>query len=162
MSSSVPLWLQIFAVVVAPAGALAGVGYGVRLNRRAEERQWLRDSRIDSYTRYLRACNNYDMAWHQLEASIAAGQRTDQVAARAAAMRAATKVVSRQEPVLLLATADVRQACIGVTSAVFAQNDRARMLLERQPLAAASDKGPGLRPAIDAFREAVRTELVPR
>lgn len=161
MFDSVPSWFQVFAVLVAPVLTLVGVGYGVRLSRKVEQRQWLRDSRLDSYTRYLRACNNYDVAWHQLEASIAAGQRADQVTAREAAMRAIERVISRQEPVLLLATPDVRQACVGVTSAVFARNDQARMLLERQPSAAASNNGPDLRRAIDAFREAVRTELEP-
>jgi hypothetical protein len=161
MSGSVPLWLQIITIVVAPLLALMGVGLGVRLSRTAEERQWLRGSRLRSYKRYLLACNRYDVASQQLEASLAAGQRTDQEAARDAAMRAIRAVITRQESVLLLGSGDVRQACATATGAIFTRNDHARKLLEGQP-ADASDQGQDLRRAIDAFREAVRAELVPR
>jgi hypothetical protein len=162
MSESVPLWLQIITIVVAPLLALAGVGLGVRLSRTAEDRQWLRDSRLRSYKRYLLACNKYEVASHQLEASLAAGQRADQAAARDAALRAIGEVIARQESVLLLGSSEVRQACTAVTDAVYARNEQARRLLEGTPSADASDQGQELRRAIDALREAVRAELASR
>jgi hypothetical protein len=162
MSDSVPLWLQVITIVVAPVLALAGVGLGVRLSRAVEQRQWLRDSRLRSYKRYLVACNKYEVASQQLQASFAAGQRADQAAARELALRAIRKVVTLQESVLLLGSPDVRQACTTATGAVFARNEQARQLIESQQLNNAFDQGQDLRRAIDAFREAVRAELVPR
>jgi hypothetical protein len=162
VSDSVPLWLQVITILVAPSLALVGVGLGVRLSRTAEDRQWLRDSRLRSYKRYMLACNKCEVAYQQLEGSLVAGQRTDQAAARDTALQAIKKVITSQEPVLLLGSPDVRQACAAVTSAVFARNEQARKLLEGQSMADVSDQGQGLRHAIDAFREAVRTELVPR
>ncbi len=161
MSDSLPLWLQIITILVAPLLSLIGVGLGVRLSRSAEQRQWLRDSRLQSYRRYLVACNSYEVASDLLKASLAAGQRGDQAVARDAALRAIKSVVARREPVLLLGSPAVTQACKSATEAVFARNDQARRLLEGEPLADATEWREGLSRAIEVFRDAVRAELVP-
>jgi hypothetical protein len=82
MSSSVPLWLQIVTIVLAPLLALAGVGVGARMSRAAADLQWLRNSRLQAYSAFLLACNSYDVASRQLAESLKVGDREEQPVAR--------------------------------------------------------------------------------
>lgn len=161
MSGAAALWLQIITIVLAPVLALAGVGVGARLTNSGEERQWLRDSRIQAYSAYLLACNTYDVASRQLEESLEARQRADQVSARDEALRAIKDVITCQESVLLLGSPAIQLACKAATDAVYARNEDSRRLLEGGAAGHSADHGQALRGAVEMFREAVRSELLP-
>jgi hypothetical protein len=160
-ASSLPLWIQVGTVVIAPMVALVGVGIGARLTRSGEEIHWLRDARLKAYTVYLLACNSYDVAARQLEQSLRHGHYEEQTASREAALKAIREVLAYRESVLLLGSSDVRARCQDVTDAVYAQNESTRRLIE----GADDDReGPAreLSTAIESFRAAVRAELLPR
>jgi hypothetical protein len=135
---------------------------GVWLTSAGQERQWMRDSRLQAYSAYLLACNNYNVSSRQLEASlqIGGGERQEQVSARDDTLRAIREVVTCQEAVLLLGTQPVQAACGNATKAVFVRNERASQLLAGKTVAA--DGGRALRDAVEAFRESVRSELASR
>jgi hypothetical protein len=160
MSSSLPLWVQIVAIIVSPVLALIGVGVGARMSRSGEERKWLRDARLRAYTAYLSACNSYDVAARQLGQSLRTGPGQDQSAARADALRAIRDVLTCQESVLLLGSAQVQAGCAAATKAVYAMNDSTRRLIEGADDGGWPDAGEGLRQAVQSFREAVRSELL--
>lgn len=158
---AVQVWIQDALEVAVPVLALVGVVVGVRLTRSAEERQWLRDSRLRAYSAYLLACNTYDVSSRQLEESLKGGigERAEQIAAREDALRAIRDVVTCQESVLLLGTQPVQVACANATEAVFVRNERGRQLLAGKTPADAVDGGIALIDAMEALRESVRSEL---
>ena len=160
MSSSLPLWLQIVAILLSPGLALIGVGVGARMSRSGEERQWLRDARLRAYTAYLSACNSYDVAARQLGQSLRAGQGKEQAAARDDAMAAIRDVLTCQESVLLLGSAEVQAGCAAATKAIYGMNDSTRRLIEGTSDGDWADADLALRQAVQSFREAVRSELL--
>jgi hypothetical protein len=160
MSSHLPLWVQLVALILVPGLALIGVGVGARLSRSGEERQWLRDTRLRAYSSYLLACNSYDVSVRQLEQSLRAGQGQEQKAAREAALKAIRDVLSSQESVLLLGSAEVQAGCVAATKAVFAMNESTRRLIEGADDSNWPDAGLSLQRAVHSFREAVRPELL--
>lgn len=151
--------MTVLTILVAPVLALVGVGLGARLARSDQERQWLRDSRLQAYSAYLAACNSYDVASRQLQAALKAGHNADGRSARDTAMVAIRDVAIRQESVLLLGSPDVQRACTSTTDALYRGNESNSRLLEGRPAAGDSGDGQALRQAIEAFRAAVRSEL---
>lgn len=151
--------MTVLTILVAPVLALVGVGLGAWLARSDQERQWLRDSRLQAYSAYLAACNSYDVASRQLQAALKAGHNADGRAARDSAMIAIRDVAIRQESVLLLGSPDVQRACTSTTDALYLGNESNSRLLQGKSDAGDSGDGQALRQAIEAFRTAVRSEL---
>jgi len=160
---AVPFWLQIVTIVLAPVLALAGVGFGARLTRSGEEMQWLRNSRLQAYNSFLLACNSYDVAARQLTESLKSGDRTEQSASREAALGAIRDVITRRESVLLLGSPRVQAECRATVDAIYTANDRMGKLISRTDNRDdGSDIGQALREAVTSFREAVRSDMMPR
>jgi hypothetical protein len=160
---TVPFWLQIVTIVLAPVLALAGVGFGARLTRSGEEMQWLRNSRLQAYNSFLLACNSYDVAIRRLTESLRSGDRGQQSTSREDALGAIRDVITHQESVLLLGSPRVRAQCEATVTAIYAANDRMQKLISRTSrLDDGSDTGQALRAAVTSFREAVRSDLAPR
>jgi len=157
---TVPFWLQIVTIVLAPVLALAEVG--ARLTRSGEEMQWLRNSRLQAYNSFLLACNSYDVAIRRLTESLRSGDRGQQSTSRDA-LGAIRDVITHQESVLLLGSPRVRAQCEATVTAIYAANDRMQKLISRTSrLDDGSDTGQALRAAVTSFREAVRSDLAPR
>jgi hypothetical protein len=154
-------WIQVIAILLSPLLALVGVGLGARLTTSGQERQWLRDSRLQVYSAYLLACNAYAVASRLLEGSMLAGHRADQEAARDEAQRAIKDVITCQESVLVLGSSSAQAACTATTSTVFARNEVIRNLLQGNAAGNSGDLDEALQKAIGTFRDAVRSELVP-
>ena len=160
LTPSVPLWLQVVTIVMAPVLAFIGVGVGARLSRSGEELQWLRNSRLQVYSSFLLACNSYDVAARQLAGSLSSGDRDKQLASREDALQAIRDVITYQENVLLLGSPSVQGACKAAVAAIYAANaDVGRLIAGTED---ESYTGQALREAVTSFREAVRSELIPR
>lgn len=162
MSNLATFWLQIATIAVSPVLALAGVGVGVKLTNSGEQRQWLRDARLQAYTAFLLACNTYDISSRQLEESLKSGARADQVSARDEALRSLGDVITCQERVLLLGSRDVQRDCAAATDAVYARNENVRRMLAGSTSGNPSDQGADLRSAVEIFRATVRSEVLPK
>lgn len=153
-------WVQVVTILVAPVLALIGVGIGAHLTNSSQERQWLRDSRLQAYSAYLLACNAYAVSSRQLEGSLKAGQHADQEVAREGALRSIRDVITCQESVLVLGSSEVQAACMTTTKAVFARNEGVRRLLKGRVSGDSEDLDGALQKAIGMFRDTVRSELL--
>jgi hypothetical protein len=130
------------------------------MSRSGEERQWLRDARLRSYTAYLSACNSYDVAARQLGQSLRVGQGKDQSQARDDALKAIRDALTCQETVLLLGSAEVQAGCAAATKAIYAMNDSMRRLIEGTDDGDLPNADLALRQGVQSFREAARSELL--
>jgi hypothetical protein len=164
MSDTLSLWFQFVAITLSPVLALAGVGVGARLSRSGEQRRWLRDERLRAGSAYLASCNSYDITVRQLEQALRSGYRDDQTALREQAIKTIGDVITEQETVLLMSSQDVRDKCAAVTNAVYAKNEAARRLIEGAGAGdnAWAEASRSLQQAMDALRDAIRTEVLPR
>jgi hypothetical protein len=164
MPGTPSLWFQFAAIALSPVLALAGVGVGARLSRSGEQRRWLRDERLRAGSAYLASCNSYDIAVRQLEQALRSGHRDDQAALREQALKAIGDVITEQETVLLMSSPDVQARCAAVTDAVYAKNEAVRRLLEGPGAddSAWAEASRSLQQAMEALREAIRTEVLPR
>jgi hypothetical protein len=57
--NSIPFWIQLLAVILAPGLAFFAVVYGASLSYKHENRKWLRDERQKAYFEFLTAVRHW-------------------------------------------------------------------------------------------------------
>jgi hypothetical protein len=163
LSGGVPFWLQVASVVLAPVLGLAGVGAGAALTSKGEHRRWVREERLRVYADFVSACTGYLQAAQQVDWGIVSGSSADQEQGRDQAIAGIKNVEARREAVLLIGSAQVRDAARQVVEAAYGVHELVRDFLRRDLSRKPDwdDAQDRLRGSLEAFRVQVQREILP-
>jgi hypothetical protein len=166
MTSSVPFWLQLLSILLAPLLGLIGVTYGSVLARSAEHRRWVREEKLKAYAEFVTQCTSYVLAFRQLTYGMEARSQNEMVKGRDGAIAAIERIEAQRQAVLLLGSQHVEQACGEATASIAHAQTCLTKIIEGGSAHAGDDDWPSaladVRRGIDNFRTAVRREILPR